>query len=137
MERWFTFAFGHRVLFPTLSLLLLTTLSSSHRSPPLTLCHPGMAGSGKTSLLQRLAAHLHAKKTPPYLVNLDPAVHSTPFEANIDVRDTINYKEVMRQYGLGPNGGIVTSLNLFATRFDQVSFFIGSVCVSRSLFLVI
>ena len=79
-----------------------------------------MAGSGKTSLLQRLAAHLHEKGTPPYVVNLDPAVLNTPFESNIDVRDTINYKEVMRQYGLGPNGGIVTSLNLFATRFDQV-----------------
>lgn len=26
----------------------------------------------------------------------------------------------MKQYGLGPNGGILTSLNLFATRFDQV-----------------
>jgi hypothetical protein len=26
----------------------------------------------------------------------------------------------MKQYGLGPNGGIVTSLNLFATRFDQI-----------------
>jgi GTPase SAR1 family protein len=31
-----------------------------------------------------------------------------------------SFKEVMKQYGLGPNGGIVTSLNLFATRFDQV-----------------
>ncbi len=26
----------------------------------------------------------------------------------------------MKQYGLGPNGGITTSLNLFVTRFDQV-----------------
>ncbi|CAB4054993.1 GPN [Lepeophtheirus salmonis] len=26
----------------------------------------------------------------------------------------------MKQYKLGPNGGIVTSLNLFATKFDQV-----------------
>lgn len=43
-----------------------------------------------------------------------------PFAANIDIRDTVNYKEVMKQYGLGPNGGILTSLNLFATRFDQV-----------------
>ena len=41
-----------------------------------------------------------------------------------DIRDTVNYKEVMKQYGLGPNGGIVTSLNLFATRFDQVMEFI-------------
>lgn len=38
-----------------------------------------------------------------------------------DIRDTVNYKEVMKQYGLGPNGGIVTALNLFATRFDQVT----------------
>ncbi|XP_031694965.1 GPN-loop GTPase 1 [Anarrhichthys ocellatus] len=30
----------------------------------------------------------------------------------------------MKQYGLGPNGGIVTSLNLFATRFDQVMHFL-------------
>ncbi|XP_044277010.1 GPN-loop GTPase 1 isoform X2 [Varanus komodoensis] len=30
----------------------------------------------------------------------------------------------MKQYGLGPNGSIVTSLNLFATRFDQVMKFI-------------
>jgi len=27
----------------------------------------------------------------------------------------------MKQYSLGPNGGILTSLNLFATRFDQAS----------------
>jgi hypothetical protein len=33
----------------------------------------------------------------------------------------VNYKNVMKQYGLGPNGGILTACNLFATRFDQVS----------------
>jgi hypothetical protein len=32
----------------------------------------------------------------------------------------VNYKNVMKQYSLGPNGAILTSLNLFATRFDQV-----------------
>ncbi|XP_060607514.1 GPN-loop GTPase 1-like [Ruditapes philippinarum] len=80
----------------------------------------GMAGSGKTTFVQRIVGHLHANKTPPYVINLDPAVHEVPFPANIDIRDTVNYKEVMKQYGLGPNGGIVTSLNLFATRFDQV-----------------
>lgn len=48
------------------------------------------------------------------------AVKRVPFSANIDIRDTVNYKEVMTQYGLGPNGGILTALNLFATKFDQV-----------------
>ncbi|XP_043918311.1 GPN-loop GTPase 1 [Protopterus annectens] len=84
----------------------------------------GMAGSGKTTFVQRLTAHLYNKKIPPYVINLDPAVLNVPFPANIDIRDTVNYKEVMKQYGLGPNGGIVTSLNLFATRFDQVMKFI-------------
>ncbi|XP_048831128.1 GPN-loop GTPase 1 [Brienomyrus brachyistius] len=91
---------------------------------PVCLIVLGMAGSGKTTFVQRLTAYLHTKKSPPYVINLDPAVHEVPFPANIDIRDTVNYKEVMKQYGLGPNGGIVTSLNLFATRFDQVMKFI-------------
>eukprot|EP00300_Choanocystis_sp_HF-7_P020269 c20552_g1_i6.p1 GENE.c20552_g1_i6~~c20552_g1_i6.p1 ORF type:complete len:289 (+),score=64.02 c20552_g1_i6:151-1017(+) len=36
----------------------------------------------------------------------------------------MNYKEVMSQYKLGPNGGIMTSLNLFTTRFNQVLNFV-------------
>jgi translation initiation factor IF-2 len=55
---------------------------------------------------------------------LDPAVATVPYSANIDIRDSLNYKEVMKQYNLGPNGGILTSLNLFATRFDQVMDFV-------------
>lgn len=57
----------------------------------------GMAGSGKTTLMQRLNSHLHSQKTPPYIVNLDPAVTHMPFNANIDIRDTVDYKEVMKQ----------------------------------------
>ncbi|KAL0077342.1 GPN-loop GTPase [Phycomyces blakesleeanus] len=93
--------------------------TNGKKQPPVILCI-GMAGSGKTTFMQRINAHLHAKKTPPYVVNLDPAVGNLPFTANIDVRDTVNYKEVMKQYNLGPNGGILTSLNLFTTKFDQV-----------------
>lgn len=70
--------------------------------------------------MQRLNAHLHEKKRPPYIVNLDPAVKNVPFERNIDIRDSVNYREVMAQYNLGPNGGIMTCLNLFATKIDQV-----------------
>uniref|UniRef100_A0A3Q3JN81 GPN-loop GTPase n=2 Tax=Monopterus albus TaxID=43700 RepID=A0A3Q3JN81_MONAL len=100
------------------------TSGAAARDKPVCLIVLGMAGSGKTTFVQRLTAHLHSLKAPPYVINLDPAVHEVPFPANIDIRDTVNYKEVMKQYGLGPNGGIVTSLNLFATRFDQVMQFI-------------
>lgn len=79
-----------------------------------------MAGSGKTTFMQRLNSHLHTKKTPPYVINLDPAVLKVPFGANIDIRDSVKYKKVMEEYNLGPNGAIVTSLNLFSTKIDQV-----------------
>jgi hypothetical protein len=34
---------------------------------------------------QRITAHLHARKKPPYVINLDPAVHEIPFPANIGI----------------------------------------------------
>jgi len=43
------------------------------------------------------------------------------------------YKQVMKQYNLGPNGGILTSCNLFATRFDQVGVRALTTCLLRAL----
>ena len=104
-----------------------STTSTSQQQPPVAVVCIGMAGSGKTTFMQRINAHLHQRHTqspstsaPPYVLNLDPAVRSVPFESNIDIRDSVNYKEVMKQYNLGPNGGILTSLNLFATKVDQI-----------------
>lgn len=100
----------------------------------------GMAGSGKSTFVARLAAHL-AKKTAqahgaqqaspapdpaqpmptrPYLINIDPAVAGLGYSPNVDIRDTVDYARVMEEYKLGPNGGILTALNLFTTKFDQV-----------------
>ncbi|KAL2887683.1 GTPase npa3 [Ceratocystis lukuohia] len=87
---------------------------------PVAVVCVGMAGSGKTTFMRRINSYLHGKEEPPYVINLDPAVLNVPFESNIDIRDSVNYEEVMKQYNLGPNGGIITSLNLFATKIDQV-----------------
>jgi len=65
-----------------------------------------MAGSGKTTLMSRLHRSLTVEKSiqnddstvaTGYYVNLDPATKSMPFGVNIDIRDTVNYKEVMKQ----------------------------------------
>jgi GTPase SAR1 family protein len=108
--------------------------SAASESPVAIVC-VGMAGSGKTTFMQRLVSHIYthpdptqaepsvsktSTPTPPYIINLDPAVHHVPFTPNIDIRDSVNYKEVMKQFNLGPNGGILTSLNLFSTKIDQV-----------------
>jgi GPN-loop GTPase len=61
-----------------------------------------------------------SSKTPAYCINLDPATLNVPYSPSIDIRDTVDYKQVMQQHHLGPNGAIMTSLNLYATKFDQV-----------------
>jgi len=86
----------------------------------------GMAGSGKTTLMAQLQRSLdlniteQAKDRTGYCLNLDPATLLVPYSASIDIRDTVDYKQVMKQHNLGPNGAIMTSLNLFCTKFDQV-----------------
>jgi GTPase SAR1 family protein len=77
----------------------MSSSSSSSPKKPVCIIAIGMAGSGKSTFVQRLNAHLHsqAPPAPPYILNLDPAVTNLPFEANIDIRDTVNYHEVMKQ----------------------------------------
>lgn len=55
-----------------------------------------------------------------YCLNLDPATKLVPFGASLDIRDTVDYLELMKQHNLGPNGAILTALNLYSTKFDQV-----------------
>lgn len=73
--------------------------ASSSKEKPSVIITIGMAGAGKSTFVQRINSYLHSQEpaTPPYILNLDPAVTNVPFEANIDIRDTVNYKEVMKQ----------------------------------------
>ncbi|CAL9209265.1 unnamed protein product [Musa hybrid cultivar] len=94
------------------NLKLSDSSSVSFKSKPVVLIVVGMAGI--------LVCHMQSSSIRGYVLNLDPAVMTLPFAANIDIRDTVRYKEVMKDYNLGPNGGILTSLNLFATKTDEV-----------------
>ncbi|TIA73621.1 hypothetical protein E3P92_01576 [Wallemia ichthyophaga] len=98
----------------------MATHTQTENRQPTSIILLGMAGSGKSTVLQRLNSYLHAQNDAPYVINLDPAVRELNYSANIDIRDTVDYSKVMKQYNLGPNGGIITSLNLFTTKFDQV-----------------
>ncbi|KAL7743577.1 hypothetical protein ACLKA6_013382 [Drosophila palustris] len=94
------------------------SLSEGIRDAPVCIIVLGMAGSGKTTFTRSLIEHAQAQFNP-YVVNLDPACREVPYAAHIDIRDTVNYKEVMKQYQLGPNGGIVTALNMFTTKMPK------------------
>ena len=77
--------------------------SATKDKKPVTIITIGMAGAGKSTFVERLNAHLQSKEppSPPYILNLDPAVTYVPYEPNIDIRDTVNYQEVMKQFVSG------------------------------------
>lgn len=97
-----------------------TESSEAPKNLPTAIIVLGMAGSGKTRFVHRLLTHMSQTQKRAYAINLDPAVQMVPYPVNIDIRDTVKYKQVMKHFQLGPNGAIMTSLNLFATKFDQV-----------------
>jgi GTPase SAR1 family protein len=65
------------------------TATLSIKTHPVCLIVLGMAGSGKTSLVQRLTSDLNILNKPPYVINLDPACHDVPYPANIGVFNII------------------------------------------------
>ncbi|XP_022231661.2 GPN-loop GTPase 1 [Drosophila obscura] len=105
---------------PSIENIQLEALSLSEgiQDSPVCIIVLGMAGSGKTTFTRSLIQHAQ-EKFNPYVVNLDPACREVPYATHIDIRDTVNYKEVMKQYQLGPNGGIVTALNMFTTKMAK------------------
>ena len=50
---------------------------------PVCLIVLGMAGSGKTTFVQRLVSYLNGQKNLPYSINMDPACREVPYPANI------------------------------------------------------
>jgi GTPase SAR1 family protein len=95
-------------------------IMAARRPTPTTVLVCGLAGSGKSTLVHALNSFTYEQKIPAYYVNLDPATADINFSANVDIRDTVNYESVMDSFQLGPNGAILTSLNLFATKFHEV-----------------
>ncbi|MBZ3887004.1 GPN-loop GTPase 1 [Sciurus carolinensis] len=63
---------------------------------PVYLLVLGMVGSGKTTFVQRLMVHLHKQSSPPYMINLDPAVQEVSFPTSIDICDTVKFDQVMK-----------------------------------------
>lgn len=62
-------------------------------SQPVCIIVLGMAGTGKTTLINRLTSHLYSQGSPPYVMNLDPACKEVPYPANIGWRiDNITCK---------------------------------------------
>lgn len=67
----------------------------------------GPAGSGKSTYCHTIKTMAENLKRNIILINLDPAAEYLPYTPDIDVRDLITLQDVMEEFKLGPNGGLV------------------------------
>ncbi len=80
----------------------------------------GTAGSGKSLLTASLEKWLVGSDLSVTVVNLDPGVDTPPYTSDVDIREYVDYGEVMRKFGLGPNGALVASLDMAIGHIDDL-----------------
>lgn len=51
-------------------------------------------------------------------MNLDPANDMLPYECALNITELISLQDVMQEYGLGPNGGMIYCLEYLEQNFD-------------------
>ncbi|HDM24981.1 MAG TPA: GTPase [Thermoplasmatales archaeon] len=80
----------------------------------------GTAGSGKSTLAATFQEWFNRRGLDCIIVNLDPGAESLPYSADVDVRDWISLKEIMKEYGLGPNGAQIACADMLALNTGDI-----------------
>ena len=81
----------------------------------------GTAGSGKSTFTAKFTRFLEYHREDVMAVNLDPGSMILPYAANVDVREYIKVEEIMEEYGLGPNGGLMLAHDMMAGIVEDLS----------------
>ncbi|MHA1797164.1 MAG: ATP/GTP-binding protein [Candidatus Helarchaeota archaeon] len=75
----------------------------------------GTAGSGKSYLTGSFLEWLELNSTDYnniVSVNFDPGVLNLSYSPDVDCRDFVDIYDIMEKYELGPNGGLIASIDL-------------------------
>jgi GTPase SAR1 family protein len=82
----------------------------------------GTAGSGKSTLTGEIKEYIVNRdpEISAITLNLDPGVRVIPYTPDIDIRDYIVLQEVMDEYQLGPNGGLILASDLMVNYLDDL-----------------
>ena len=80
----------------------------------------GTAGSGKSLLTSKIYEYYTKNGAFAAILNLDPGVENLPYTCDVDVRDRVDIVSIMRQYDLGPNGGLIMANDLIASKIDEL-----------------
>lgn len=88
---------------------------------PIITVFVGPAGSGKTSLVNSYAKWLrNTLLMRVAIVNLDPGVERLPYKPLFDIREWFSLQDIMRNYGLGPNGAFLKASEMLALRISDL-----------------
>ncbi|MFQ5439964.1 MAG: ATP/GTP-binding protein [Nitrosopumilaceae archaeon] len=80
----------------------------------------GTAGAGKSLLTSKLYDYYTQNGAFVAVLNLDPGVENLPYTCDIDVRDYVDIVSIMKEYDLGPNGGLIMANDLIASKIDDI-----------------
>lgn len=80
----------------------------------------GTAGSGKSFLTSTLVDYLKLNEINVNTLNMDPGVLRLPYAPDIDVRAYIDINEIMNEFELGPNGGLVAAVDLITSQSQGI-----------------
>jgi len=80
----------------------------------------GTAGSGKSTLTYNFQQWMNLRGLDAITVNLDPGAENLPYEPDVDIRDWISLEEVMKSYGLGPNGAQIACADMLALNISDL-----------------
>jgi GTPase SAR1 family protein len=78
----------------------------------------GPPGSGKTTYCNGIKEFLSNLERPVLAVNLDPANENLPYTCDIDINELITLENVMEEFNLGPNGGLIYAIEFLEKNFD-------------------
>lgn len=96
----------------------------------------GPAGSGKTTLARSLGEYLEDEGYSVAYVNLDSAVEVLPYRPDFDIRSMFTLEQIMKEYGLGPNGALVKSVELMLERLEDLRRHVHKLELSNDFVLV-
>lgn len=78
----------------------------------------GAPGAGKSTYAYGKHQLFTALGRPIAIVNLDPANESLPYPCAISIASLIRLEDVMEEYKLGPNGGMLYCLEYLEANVD-------------------
>ena len=86
----------------------------------------GSAGSGKSSLTGAYMGWMQNHAYDAITVNLDPGIENAPYVHDVDIREWIKLRDIMKEHGVGPNGAQIIAADMLALNINEMKEIIES-----------